>query len=254
MKRVSSIIVFLLFSIAIITIGCSEKTPERDFVIPADKPAVAFTIGWYVPVNILSQIVGEGFTPKMVNDNNEAEIMLRIVKGSDHLGDRADAGEIKMAQLIIPVKKPASLAIDDGTSIQDADVCPINIIEKGPWLGNRLDSLGFATYTGEISLEVKQDDQKYLVNAKIKTMNGSIKISGMFDQAGQQIEKTVANFMPGSSKAQYYYGEEKMMRFSDGKGNLKTDGQNIISAMKLDHQPFFLKLDTDLVWSFEFVH
>jgi hypothetical protein len=41
-------------------------------------------------------------------------------------------------------------------------------------------------------------------------------------------------------------------RISNGKGNLKTEGQNMISAMLLDSHPYYLKLDLDISWEFDF--
>lgn len=39
----------------------------------------------------------------------------------------------------------------------------------------------------------------------------------------------------------YLYGDETMYCIENGKGNLKLNGQNIISAMHLKGQPYFFK-------------
>lgn len=249
----NQILIFIL-AVLLIATACTEKTTEGNFIIPSGEPATALTIGWYVPVEALKQLVGPDFKPKIINDKNESEIMLRIIKGSQHMGEGISAGLLKMAMLVVPVEVPDSLRTSDGVLINKSFVCPVNIIEKSEWLGNKLDSLGFATYTGEIDLNVDQSDDKYMVEAKVKTVNGLIDITGMFEESGESNEFGVANFTPKSKSGHYYYGEEKLTRIGNGKGNLKLDGQNIISAMQLGNHPYFLKLDTDLVWDFDFVN
>ena len=50
----------------------------------------------------------------------------------------------------------------------------------------------------------------------------------------------------------FFYGEESFTRISNGKGNLKTGGENLIKALNLSGQPYFLRLDLDIQWAFDF--
>lgn len=247
-RFVSIVLLITLFSAA-----CSEEISENDFVIPSTEPAMALTIGWYVPVNIITPLIGKDFKPKIVNENDESELALEIICGPEHIGEGIAAGSLKMANLIIPVEFSDSFKTPDRKTVNNTFVCPLSIVDKSEWLGDQLDSLGFATYTGEITLDVKHSGEKYIVEAKIKTANGLIDINGMFEESGKKTESTIAYLTPKNTSSNYYYGKEKMIRMMNGKGNLKLDGQNIISAMQLGHQPYFLKLDTKLVWNFDFV-
>jgi hypothetical protein len=249
LKRFISTVLLITF----LTTACSENISEKDFVIPSSEPAMALTIGWYVPANVITPLVGKDFKPKIVNENNESELALEIISGPEHKGEGIAAGSLKMANLIIPVEISDSFITPDGKTVNNTFVCPLSIVDKSEWLGDQLDSLGFATYTGEITLNVKKSGVKYIVEAKIITANGLIDINGMFEESGKNTESTIAYLTPKKTSSNYYYGKEKMIRMMNGKGNLKLDGQNIISAMQLDHQPYFLKLDTELIWNFDFV-
>jgi len=254
MKRFYNSIIFSVAAILLLVVGCGEKTPDKDYVIPKDKPVSALTIGWYVPAEILNEIVGNNFRPKIDNQRGKAEIMLVIAKGYEHYGDGIAAGLIKTACLLIPVEIPDTLTTPDETKIENAMVCPLTVVEKSAWLGNKFDEYGFKTYSGQIDLDIEQtDQQKYLVKVTIKTANGQIEINSMFEEESKSVNTTTAVFTAKPGLNNYFYGDAHLTRISNGKGNLKTDGQNIISAMNLNGQPYFLKFDHDYSWAFDFV-
>ncbi len=92
-----------------------------------------------------------------------------------------------------------------------------------------------------------------MVEVKIKTTNGLIEINSMFEEEEVEKNLTSAIFTSKPGMKSFFYGEERFKRISNGKGNLKTDGQNIISAMNLNGQPYFLKFDHDYSWALDFV-
>ena len=251
MTRKSSTFFFLLVTVLLLSGGCNNETKNRDFVIPANHPAVALTIGWYVPVNVMEEIVGEHFKPKVVRGDDRTAVMLYITESDEHVLDGKNRGVMRAAYLVIPVE-PA----DDITIPRKAGnlmACPVTIVDRSAALGDKYNAFGFPTYAGQITLNVEQSDGKYNVDATVKTVNGSIVIKGMFDKEGKSHELNSAIYTTKQGFRSFFHGEEKFHRIEGGKGNLKLDGQNIISAMQLDKLPYFLTLDRDVTWAFNFV-
>lgn len=242
----------LIIVVAFLIGGCAEKSGNRAFIIEDENPAVALTIGWYAPVDVLKAIVGPNFKPKVVNDKNESSIMLFIVKSDEHIVDGSGLGEMEAAHLIIPVEGLGDITTADGVKIENSIVCPLTIVDQSEKLGDKYKEFGFSTYSGEIDLNVNKTESKYMVDARIKTVNGLIEINGMFEGEGKSHDLSSAIFSTNPEMVSYFYGDETMTRISDGKGNLKTDGQNVISAMNLSGHPYFLKLDVDFTWEFDF--
>ena len=249
MKKLISII--LAISIFLIA-GCDEKIADNDFVLPKNSPASALTIGWYTSPEVLKEIVGLGFEPKIVNDKNQSTIMLFIVKSDEHIVDGFSSGPMEAAHLVIPVVNKEPLKIVHGEEIENTLVCPITIVDQSQRLGNKYEEFGFATYTGEVELDVNYTGEKYLVDAKVTTANGLIEITSMFEEDGTSKEFSSAIFNSKPNISGYFFGNERMTRIGNGKGNLKVDGQNIISAMQLNGHPYYLKLDLDFTWEFDF--
>jgi len=239
-----------IFLLLIVT-ACNEKKKDADFIIPEKNPAAAFTIGWYLPVESLVELVGPGFRPKIVNDKNEAAIMLYIVSGKEHLLEGVASGPVEAAHLVIPVE--TTEVSGEGGKMENKLVCPMTIVEQSLQLGDQFNGLGFSTYSGHIELDIRHTGEKYMVESKISTLNGNIEIIGMFEEKGHKLEMSSAVFNPKPGSKSYFFGDERMERFDNGKGNLNTEGENIIEAMGLGGRPFFLKLDVDLSWEFDFV-
>jgi len=128
----------------------------------------------------------------------------------------------------------------------------MSIVDQSPVLGNKFYDFGFPTYTGKIILDVTWSGEKYHVKASIETSNGLIEIAGQFEEKPVSNDMVSAIFNPKTSTYSFIYGEEHFERIINGKGNLKTDGENMIKAMNLSGQPFYLKLDLDLNWAFDF--
>lgn len=243
---------FLLLSL-IFLFGCNNnKNANADFVVPESHPAKALTIGWYAPANILTDLVGEGNKAKVVKGDSLSAIMLYIVKSNEHFIDSISAGTMECAHLVIPIEKPADLQVKNKSDIKAAMVCPINIVDQSAVLGNKYNDFGFATYTGEIELNVKEIDEGYFVTAEIKTVNGLIELSANFGKEGEKMEGINAMINPKPGPLTFFYGEESFTRISDGKGNLKKGGDNLINALNLSGQPYFLRLDLDIQWAFDF--
>ena len=249
MKTTSTL--FLGFVFFIIS-ACSEKGSDKDFVIPGNNPATALTIGWYVSDDILQEIVGPDFEPKIVNDKNESTIMLYVVKSSEHIVDGFNSGIMEAAHLIIPVESSTRLKILNGSEISNKMICPVTIVDESQRLGNKYKDFGFATYTGEIDFNHRNTGEKHMVDVKIKTANGLIGITAMFEEEGTNNEFASIIYNSSQEVPACFYGEERVTRISNGKGNLKTEGQNMISAMLLDSHPYYLKLDLDISWEFDF--
>jgi len=249
--KINSLILLVTTSI-ILLVGCDEKVQEHDFVISIDNPASALTIGWYAAPDVVKEIVGTGFTPKIVNDKNETSIMLFVVKSDEHLLDGFASGPMESAHLLIPVEKSEEIKTKNGSNITNTLVCPITIVDQSQRLGNKYNDFGFPTYFGDIELNIRKTGEKYMVEAKIKTANGLIEINSMFEEKEVEKSLTSAIFTSKPGMNSLFYGEEWFKRISNGKGNLKTDGQNIISAMNLNGQPYYLKLDLDIAWEFDF--
>jgi len=249
--KINSLILLVTTSI-ILLVGCDEKVQEHDFIISSDNPASALTIGWYAPPDVVKEIVGTAFTPKIVNDKNETSIILFVVKSDEHLLDGFASGPMESAHLLIPVEKSEEIKTKSGINITNTLVCPITIVDQSQRLGNKYNDFGFPTYFGDIELNIKKTGEKYMVEAKIKTANGLIEINSMFEEEEVEIELMSAIFTSKPGIKSYFCGEEQFKRISNGKGNLKTDGQNIITAMKLNGQPYYLKLDLDITWGFDF--
>jgi len=252
-RRKSTFVLYALIATILLLNGCKPEVKNRDFIIPKTHPATALTIGWYVPVKVMTEIVGPGFKPKVVHKNNMTSVMLYIIKSDEHEMDGTNSGPMKAAHLIIPVETSVRLSTTDKIKIKNFMVCPVTIVDQGKKLGDKYNAFGFPTYSGEITLEVKKSGEKYNVDATIKTINGFIEIKAMFDEKGKNLKTTSAVFTPKQGFHSYFYGEERMYRIENGKGNLKLDGQNIISAMNLNNVPFFLKLDRDVSWEFDFI-
>jgi len=249
--KINSLILLVTTSI-ILLVGCDEKVQENDFIISSDNPASALTIGWYAPPDIVKEIVGTTFTPKIVNDKNETSIILFVVKSDEHLLDGFASGPMESAHLFIPVEKSEEIKTKSGINITNTLVCPITIVDQSQRLGNKYNDFGFPTYFGDIELNIRKTGEKYMVEAKIKTANGLIEINSMFEEEEVEKSLTSAIFTSKPGMRSFFYGEERFKRISNGKGNLKTDGQNIISAMNLNGQPYYLKLDLDITWEFDF--
>jgi hypothetical protein len=252
---------FVFHTVAILIVGlsllpsCENKTfPSREFMVKETYPASALTIGWYLPVNLLTELVGENFTPRVVKDENLGSIMLFIVTAEEHYLDGEPMGKMEAAHLIVPIVSPDDLNIPDRQAVDAAMVCPINIVEQSERLGDKFDAFDFATYSGDIDLKVDKPGEKYMVIASVQTANGKIEINGMFEEEETTLEVRSAMMSNRPAIPAYFYGEEKTNRIINGKGNLKTEGNNIIDAMQLGRQPFFLRLDLDMSWSFDFVN
>lgn len=242
-----------LILVTIFFLGCNgKKAVEADFVIPEEHPAKALTIGWYAPMSFLDDLVGEGNKAKVVKDDSLGTVMLFIVKSEEHLIDNILAGPMECAHLVIPIEKPADLQVKNKSEIGATMVCPINIVDQSAVLGNRYNDFGFATYTGEIDLNVKETENGYFVQADVKTVNGLIGITANFDKLGERIDGVNAMINSKPGPLTFFYGEESFTRISDGRGNLKTGGQNLIKALNLSGQPYYLRLDLDIQWAFNF--
>lgn len=252
-RKKSTFVLFALIATILLLPGCRPEVKNRDFIIPKNHPATALTIGWYVPVEVMTEIVGPGFKPKVVHENDMTAVMLYIVKSDEHEMNGTNSGPMRAAHLIIPVETSVRLSTTNKIKIENFMVCPVTIIDQSKKLGDKYNAFGFPTYSGEITLEIKKSGEKYNVDATIKTINGFIEIKGMFGEKGETQELTSAIFTPKQGFHSYFYGEEKMYRIENGKGNLKLDGQNIISAMQLNKLPYFLKLDRNITWAFDFV-
>ncbi|NOX84652.1 MAG: hypothetical protein GXO86_01610 [Chlorobi bacterium] len=252
-RKRSAFALFVLLGVVILFNGCSTQLKNRDFIIPKSHPATALTIGWYVPVEVMKEIVGPDFKPKVVHEGDMTSVMLYIVKSDEHVMDGTNTGPMKAAHLIIPVETLTKVSTRDKIKIENFLVCPVTIVDQSKKLGDKYNAFGFPTYSGKITLDVKKSGKKFNVDATIKTVNGFIEIKGMFDEKGKKHNLTSAIFTPKQGFHSYFYGEESMRRIENGKGNLKLDGQNIISAMQLNKLPFFLKLDRNVTWAFDFV-
>jgi len=243
---VLSLIAFMGFT------SCSETKPEHGFIVPKEKPAQALTIGWYVPVTLLKEIVGQHFEPAVVKDDTIGTIMIYIVANGDHKVDSLECGNMKAAHLVIPVNKPADLKLTNASSITNSVVCPISIVDQSPVLGNKYHDFGFPTYTGKINLDVTWSGENYHVKASIETANGLIEIAAKFDEKPVENEMVSAIFNPKSSSYAFMYGHEWFQQIINGKGTLKTEGDNLVSAMNLSGQPYYLKLSLGVNWAFDF--
>jgi len=248
--------VFALYALLIVTLllnGCTTQLKNRDFIIPKSHPATALTIGWYVPVKIIKEIVGPDFKPKVVHGDDMTSVMLYIVKSDEHIMHGTNTGPMKAAHLVIPVKMLSNVSTKDKVKIENFMVCPVTIVDQSKELGDKYNAFGFPTFSGKITLDVKKSGKKYNVDATIKTVNGFIEIKAMFDEKGKKQNLTSAIFTTKQGFHSYFYGEESMRRIENGKGNLKLDGQNIISAMQLNKLPYFLILDRNVTWAFDFI-
>lgn len=238
--------------ILVIITSCSEKKPEHGLIIPKEKPAQALTIGWYVPVAALKEIVGANFEPAVVKDDSIGTIMIYIVANGDHKVDSLECGTMKAAHLVIPVNKPANLKFANASSITNSMVCPTSIVEQSPVLGNKYHSFGFPTYTGKINLDVSLSGKLYHVKASVETANGLIEIAAQFEEEPVEYDIVSAIFNPKSSSYDFMYGKENFHQIINGKGNLKTDGNNMIKALNLSGMPYYLKIDLGINWTFDF--
>lgn len=254
MKAKNSLITWIVLSgLLVLFNSCSHTEKNHDFIVPENHPATALTIGWYVPVDVMKQIVGPGFTPKVVHGEDETTVMLYIVKSDEHVLDSVNTGEMRAAFLVIPVESSRKALPSDGSRIENTLACPMTVIDQSKQLGDKFNAFGFPTYSGEITLNVKLSGDKYQVDATIREINGSIEIKAMFDKNGEEQKLNSAIFTTKQGANSSFYGKEKMTRVKNGKGNLKLDGKNIISAMQLNNLPYFLILDRNVTWAFDFV-
>ena len=243
-----------LAAVVLLLNSCEQEKPkERAFTISETRPATALTIGWYYPLHLLNELVGPDYTPLAVKDDTVGSIMLFIVESEEHRLDGQSLGAMRAAHLVVPIEKPDNLTVEDRSSIDAAMVCPLNIIDESMELGDKYHAANFATYSGEITLEVEKPETNYIVTASVKTANGLIRIRGMFDEEEETLESVSAMFSTKSQTNSYFYGEEKTSHIINGKGNLKTEGQNILDAVGLGNRPFFLRFDRNMSWSFDFV-
>lgn len=247
-KAILALSVLVLIGLA----SCGEKKPDHGFVVPKDKPAQALTIGWYVPVNVLTELVGHQFEPAVVKDDTIGTIMIYIVSGAEHNVDSLECGVMKAAHLIIPVNMPANMQFEGTGSITNSLVMPMSIVELSPVLGNKYHAFGFPTYTGKVNLDVTWTGDYYRAKASIETTNGYIEIAAKFEEEPVENEMVSAIFNPKSNNYDFMYGEEGFKQIINGKGNLKTDGENMIKAMNLSGRPYYLKLDLGINWTFDF--
>ncbi len=198
--------ILFILGIALLT-SCGSKTvKDRDFIISEKLPASALTIGWYAPPDILKELVGKNYSPRIVKDGKLSSIMLFIVKSDEHMLDGQLMGPMKSAHLVIPVETPGGLKVDDRADIEAAMVCPLNIIDQSESLGDKYDEYTFATYSGEIKLDINKPGEKYMVEASVKTANGLIEINAMFEDNGETKEVVSAMFSTKSETPAYFYG------------------------------------------------
>lgn len=248
-----TLVSWTLVLLSIFLFGCTgEKIQNADFIIPGNHPAKAITIGWYAPVDALAGLVGEGNKAKVVKGDSWGAILLYIVQSDDHFIDSISAGPMECAHLVIPIEKPADLQVANKSDIGATMVCPITIVDQSAVLGNKYSDFGFATYSGEIEMNVKEIDAGYFVTAEIKTVNGLIGISANFGKDGEKIEGVNAMINPKPGPLTFFYGAESFTRIADGKGNLKKGGDNLINALNVSDQPYFLRLDLNIQWAFDF--
>lgn len=241
-----------VLAVLIITIAACSKKQEYEFVVSKDKPAQALTIGWYVPVTVLKDIVGSHFEPAVVKDDTIGTIFLYIVANGDHKVDSLECGTMKAAHLAIPVKIPTNLKIENASSITGALVCPVSVVDQSPVLGNKYHSFGFPTYTGKVNLDVSWSGKMYHVKASVETANGLIEITAQFEEEPVEHNLVSAIFNPKSNSLDFMYGNENFQQIINGKGNLKIDGNNMIKALGLSGHPYYLKLDLGVSWTFDF--
>jgi hypothetical protein len=253
MKNTILKVVLALFVLASICFAsCSEKKPDPGFIVPKDKPAQALTIGWYVPVNVLKELVGSSFEPAVVKDDSIGTIMIYIVANGEHKVDSLECGTMKAAHLVIPVNMPAGLKLANASTITNSVVCPVSVVDQSPVLGNKYHAFGFPTYTGKINLDVTWSGENYHVKATVETSNGLIEIAAKFEEKPVEYEIVSAIFNPKSSSYAFMYGKEGFQQIINGKGNLKTEGENLVKAMSLSGRPYYLKLDLGINWIFDF--
>ena len=245
---------FALFVLVLIALAsCTEKKALHGFIVPKDEPAQSLTIGWYVPVNLLKKIVGPHFEPAVIKDDTIGTITIFIVSGKGHSVDSLECGDLKAAHLVIPVKKPNDMHFAEANSITGSIVCPISIVDESPVLGNKFYDFGFPTYTGQVNLDVTFSEEKYHVKASIETANGKIEINAFFDEQPTESDMVSAIFNPKADVYSFMYGKEHVNKIINGKGVLKTDGENMVNAMNLSGQPYYLTLGLDMYWDFDFI-
>ncbi len=245
---------FLIIGLLLIHSCENPQSGSGDFVVTEKSPANALTIGWYLPVGLLDELVGEAYKPKVVKDDDLGSIMLFIVKSKEHLVDGKSTGPMQAAHLLVPIETPDKLETPKHVSIEGSLACPLNIIDKSRELGDKFNEHTFATYSGTIELSIEKSDETYVADASVITSNGLIEIRGMFNEEEQILEMNSAMFSTKSTQPAYFYGKERTTRIKDGRGGLKTEGGNIIDAMQLADKPFFLRLDRDMSWSFDFMN
>ena len=223
MKTIKLLILITTLVIGTVLLtGCDQQATDHEFVIPKSDPAVALTIGWYVPVTSLAELA-KPYKPRIVKDDTLSMLMIFIVKSEEHMLDGKDLGEMEAAHLVIPVEVPDGMK----NAVDGAVVCPINIVDQSQQLGDKYNNNRFATYFGDIDLEVKKSDKdgNWYAEASIKTNNGIIEINGMFDQEAEANDVVTAMFTHKPGPRTYFYGAERMKRIKDGKGNLKQGGK-----------------------------
>jgi hypothetical protein len=246
-----AILVSLVFAFIGLT-SCSEKMPDHGLIVSKDNPAQALTVGWYVPVSVLKEIVGPNYEPAVIKDDSIGTIYISIIANGDHRVDSLDCGSIKAAHLFVAVNKPSGLKFASASTITNYVVSPASIVDQSPVLGNKYHDFGFPTYTGKINLDVKWSGEKYHAVGTIETSNGKIEIVAVFDEKPFENEMVSAVFNPKSSTYDFMFGKEFSQQIINGKGTLKTEGNNLVTAMNLSGQPYYLKLGLGVNWIFDF--
>lgn len=254
MKRMKKLIFtagFLFIAGLFLLNSCGSKI--RTFAIPEDENATKLTIGWYLPVTALTEIVSPNFKPQVVKDGDKGLMLLVITTGSQHKVDGHSVDSLKMANLMIAVEPPNQAKKQGAVKTDEFYICPMIIVEKSKNLDRIFKEFGFKTYLGKINLQVNQKNERYNIKAFIKNDKGTIVITGFFNEQPSTHQSVVAVFNSQPKNFSYYSGNEISQRFINGRGVIDNQETTLIKAMQLENHPFFMKLDMNSHWNFEFL-
>ncbi|MFY0654673.1 MAG: hypothetical protein JXQ96_21750 [Cyclobacteriaceae bacterium] len=235
-----NLLIALAFGSFLLISGCKKERPDVRWQIKKEYPAYGLTLGYYLPGEQLQQIVGNDFTPKL-DENGNGYLMLFIASAQKYYLDSLGYDSFRIAHILVGVESSLN--------------CPLTIGPRNQHLNAVFEKFNFQIDIGTVELSVKQKSDSVHINAKIDSGQGYIELSSLFINRPDDKEYLESTKVSGkASPNSYFIGDEAYIPIQIDSIEIKSEGNNWISALDLPSKPDDIWLNTDFTWDFTFNH
>jgi hypothetical protein len=217
------------------------------------SPATALTLGWYLPLDYLQKIVGPDFKPKIAKADTLGIMKLVITSGDNYYIEGSDKGPFRSAVLQIEVEKVGGLFKRSPKGSMDKYyVCPVTIVSGSLPMAESFHNNGFVHEVSHVSLKVTESDARVNVEANIRSGENSIDARCFFEKL--PVDENLKSMTVNQTRPmyKYFYGTEKVNRYSNGKGRIDHQGTTLLTTLGIQNMPYFFVLDRNVAWSYDF--